>query len=167
MQRHATKEAGEIAGPQVDRIINGPTAAALAYGLEKKSNEKIVVFDLGGGTFDVSILDIGDGVRQVCEPQTQSGWPMRPVGEWLVNVGWLGVAVGGALSGYVLRAAQRVYDDLWRNPWSMTMSVTVALFVAPGGFSVATPQTMVALVLPLFLAALALRQLAPLRRAWG
>lgn len=64
-QRQATKEAGEIAGLTVERIINEPTAAALAYGLDKKSNEKIAVFDLGGGTFDVSILDIGDGVFEV------------------------------------------------------------------------------------------------------
>ena len=59
-QRQATKEAGEIAGLKVDRIINEPTAAALAYGLDKKQDEKIAVFDLGGGTFDVSILDIGE-----------------------------------------------------------------------------------------------------------
>ncbi|MEO0587806.1 MAG: molecular chaperone DnaK [Planctomycetota bacterium] len=64
-QRQATKEAGEIAGLKVDRIINEPTAAALAYGLDKKTNEKIAVFDLGGGTFDVSVLDIGDGVFEV------------------------------------------------------------------------------------------------------
>ena len=64
-QRQATKDAGEIAGLTVKRIINEPTAAALAYGLEKKANEKIAVFDLGGGTFDVSILDVGDGVFEV------------------------------------------------------------------------------------------------------
>ena len=64
-QRQATKDAGEIAGLKVERIINEPTAAALAYGLDKKTNEKIAVFDLGGGTFDVSILDIGDGVFEV------------------------------------------------------------------------------------------------------
>ncbi len=64
-QRQATKEAGEIAGLKVERIINEPTAAALAYGLEKKRNEKIAVFDLGGGTFDISILDVGDGVFEV------------------------------------------------------------------------------------------------------
>jgi molecular chaperone DnaK len=64
-QRQATKDAGEIAGLTVKRIINEPTAAALAYGLEKKSNKKIAVFDLGGGTFDVSILDVGDGVFEV------------------------------------------------------------------------------------------------------
>ena len=64
-QRQATKDAGEIAGLKVARIINEPTAAALAYGLDKKKNEKIVVFDLGGGTFDVSVLDVGDGVFEV------------------------------------------------------------------------------------------------------
>jgi len=64
-QRQATKDAGEIAGLKVERIINEPTAAALAYGLEKKRNEKIAVFDLGGGTFDISILDIGDNVFEV------------------------------------------------------------------------------------------------------
>jgi molecular chaperone DnaK len=64
-QRQATKDAGEIAGLTVKRIINEPTAAALAYGLEKQANEKIAVFDLGGGTFDVSILDVGDGVFEV------------------------------------------------------------------------------------------------------
>jgi len=64
-QRQATKEAGQIAGLKVERIINEPTAAALAYGLDKKKNEKIAVFDLGGGTFDISILDIGDGVFEV------------------------------------------------------------------------------------------------------
>jgi molecular chaperone DnaK len=64
-QRQATKEAGEIAGLKVERIINEPTAAALAYGLEKKKNEKIAVYDLGGGTFDISILEVGDDVVQV------------------------------------------------------------------------------------------------------
>jgi molecular chaperone DnaK len=64
-QRQATKEAGEIAGLTVKRIINEPTAAALAYGLDKKKNEKIAVYDLGGGTFDISILEIGDGVFEV------------------------------------------------------------------------------------------------------
>ena len=64
-QRQATKDAGKIAGLNVQRIINEPTAAALAYGLEKKGEEKIVVYDLGGGTFDVSILELGDGVFEV------------------------------------------------------------------------------------------------------
>ena len=64
-QRQATKDAGRIAGLEVLRIINEPTAAALAYGLDKKGNETVLVFDLGGGTFDVSILDVGDGVVEV------------------------------------------------------------------------------------------------------
>ncbi len=64
-QRQATKDAGRIAGLDVKRIVNEPTAASLAYGLDKKKNEKIAVFDLGGGTFDISILDVGDGVFEV------------------------------------------------------------------------------------------------------
>ncbi len=64
-QRNATKDAGKIAGLEVLRIINEPTASSLAYGLDKKKNEVIVVYDLGGGTFDVSVLDVGDGVFQV------------------------------------------------------------------------------------------------------
>jgi molecular chaperone DnaK len=64
-QRQATKDAGKIAGLEVKRIINEPTAAALAYGLDSKKDEKIVVFDLGGGTFDVSVLELGDGVFEV------------------------------------------------------------------------------------------------------
>ena len=64
-QRQATKDAGKIAGLEVMRIINEPTAAALAYGLDKKENETILVFDLGGGTFDVSVLEVGDGVIEV------------------------------------------------------------------------------------------------------
>ena len=64
-QRQATKDAGKIAGLEVLRIINEPTAASLAYGLDKKDNERILVFDLGGGTFDVSILEVGDGIFEV------------------------------------------------------------------------------------------------------
>ena len=64
-QRQATKDAGKIAGLDVKRIINEPTAAALAYGLDKESEQKIMVYDLGGGTFDVSVLEIGDGVIEV------------------------------------------------------------------------------------------------------
>src|ERR1700732_1121426 len=67
-QRQATRDAGRIAGLEVLRIINEPTAAALAYGLDKKTNETVLVFDLGGGTFDVSILDIGDGVMEARPP---------------------------------------------------------------------------------------------------
>jgi len=64
-QRQATKDAGKIAGLNVRSIINEPTAASLAYGLDKKKDEKIAVFDLGGGTFDISILELGDGVFEV------------------------------------------------------------------------------------------------------
>src|SRR5438445_665020 len=64
-QRQATKDAGKIAGLEVLRIINEPTAAALAYGMDKKKDETIAVYDLGGGTFDVSILEIGEGVFEV------------------------------------------------------------------------------------------------------
>src|SRR3546814_9727366 len=64
-QRQATKEAGEIAGLNVSRLVNEPTAAALAYGLDKGDDQTILVFDLGGGTFDVSLLEIGEGVVEV------------------------------------------------------------------------------------------------------
>src|SRR5262249_58732939 len=64
-QRQATKDAGKIAGLDVKRIINEPTAAALAYGLDKKKHETIAVYDFGGGTFDISILEVGDGVVEV------------------------------------------------------------------------------------------------------
>ena len=69
-QRQATKDAGKIAGLEVLRVVNEPTAAALAYGMEKKKNETIMVFDLGGGTFDVSVLEVGEGV---CEVRSTSG----------------------------------------------------------------------------------------------
>jgi len=88
-QRQATKEAGEIAGLNVQRIVNEPTAAALAYGLDKESDQTILVFDLGGGTFDVSLLEIGDGVVEV---KATSGdnhlggddWDARLV-DWMVK----------------------------------------------------------------------------------
>src|SRR5512145_792838 len=88
-QRQATKEAGEIAGLNVSRIVNEPTAAALAYGLDKENDQTILVFDLGGGTFDVSLLEIGDGVVEV---KATSGdnhlggddWDNRIV-EWMVK----------------------------------------------------------------------------------
>ena len=87
-QRNATKAAGEIAGLKVRRIINEPTAAALAYGLDKKSDEKIAVYDLGGGTFDISVLEIGDGVFEVLatDGDTQLGgddWD-RAIINWIV-----------------------------------------------------------------------------------
>ena len=65
LQRQATRDAGKIAGLEVERIINEPTAAALAYGLDKKKAKTVAVYDLGGGTFDVSILELGDGVFEV------------------------------------------------------------------------------------------------------
>ena len=88
-QRQATKEAGSIAGLEVLRIINEPTAAALAYGLDKETDQTILVFDLGGGTFDVSVLDIGDGVFEVKSTagNTHLGgddWDQR-VMDWLVS----------------------------------------------------------------------------------
>jgi len=87
-QRQATKDAGKIAGLNVRRIINEPTAAALAYGLDKKNNETILVFDLGGGTFDVSVLEVGDGVIEVkaTNGDTHLGgddWDQRIV-DWIV-----------------------------------------------------------------------------------
>lgn len=84
-QRQATKDAGKIAGLQVDRIINEPTAAALAYGLEKKKNEKIVVFDFGGGTFDISILDIGDNVFEVLSTNGDTHLGGDDLDEVLIN----------------------------------------------------------------------------------
>jgi molecular chaperone DnaK len=87
-QRNATKAAGEIAGLEVLRIINEPTAAALAYGLDKKADEKIAVYDLGGGTFDISVLEIGDGVFEVLatDGDTQLGgddWDNTLI-QWIV-----------------------------------------------------------------------------------
>ena len=88
-QRQATKNAGQIAGLNVLRIINEPTAASLAYGLEKKENEKILVFDLGGGTFDVSVLEVGEGVFEVksTEGDTHLGGDDydRRIVEWLAD----------------------------------------------------------------------------------
>src|ERR671919_1948540 len=88
-QRQATKEAGQIAGLEVLRIINEPTAAALAYGLDKQHDQTILVFDLGGGTFDVSVLDIGEGVFEVksTSGNTHLGgddWDQRVI-DWLVS----------------------------------------------------------------------------------
>jgi molecular chaperone DnaK len=88
-QRQATKEAGQVAGLEVLRIINEPTAAALAYGLDKKHDETVLVFDLGGGTFDVSLLEIGEGVFEVkaTSGNTQLGgddWDQRII-DWMVK----------------------------------------------------------------------------------
>jgi molecular chaperone DnaK len=84
-QRQATKDAGKIAGLQVERIINEPTAAALAYGLEKKKEEKIAVFDFGGGTFDVSILDIGDNIVEVLSTNGDTHLGGDDLDELLIN----------------------------------------------------------------------------------
>lgn len=84
-QRQATKDAGKIAGLQVERIINEPTAAALAYGLEKKKNEKVAVFDFGGGTFDISILDIGDNVFEVLSTNGDTHLGGDDLDEVLIN----------------------------------------------------------------------------------
>ena len=84
-QRTATKEAGEIAGMKVERIINEPTAAALAYGLDSKKSEKVAVFDFGGGTFDVSILDIGDNVFEVLSTNGDTHLGGDDLDEILIN----------------------------------------------------------------------------------
>jgi molecular chaperone DnaK len=84
-QRQATKDAGEIAGLKVERIINEPTAAALAYGLASKKNEKVAVFDFGGGTFDISILDIGDNVFEVLSTNGDTHLGGDDLDEELIN----------------------------------------------------------------------------------
>jgi len=84
-QRQATKDAGTIAGLKVERIINEPTAAALAYGIEKKKNEKVAVFDFGGGTFDISILDIGDNVFEVLSTNGDTHLGGDDLDEILIN----------------------------------------------------------------------------------
>ncbi|MDD5458717.1 MAG: molecular chaperone DnaK, partial [Phycisphaerae bacterium] len=84
-QRQATKDAGTIAGLKVERIINEPTAAALAYGLEKKKNEKVAIFDFGGGTFDISILDIGDNVFEVLSTNGDTHLGGDDLDEVLIN----------------------------------------------------------------------------------
>ncbi len=111
-QRNATKAAGEIAGLKVRRIINEPTAASLAYGLDKKSDEKIAVYDLGGGTFDISVLEIGDGVFEVLatDGDTQLGgddWD-RAIINWIV--GEFKSAEGIDLSGQP-DALQRIREE--------------------------------------------------------
>jgi molecular chaperone DnaK len=82
-QRQATKDAGKIAGLNVLRIINEPTAAALAYGLDRKKEEKVAVFDLGGGTFDISILELGEGVFEVKSTNGDTFLGFRPEGDRL------------------------------------------------------------------------------------
>ncbi len=86
-QRQATRDAGKIAGLEVKRIINEPTAAALAYGLNKKTNEKIAVFDFGGGTFDISILEVGDGVIEVRSTDGDAHLGGKDIDQKIIN--WL------------------------------------------------------------------------------
>ena len=90
-QRQATKDAGKIAGLDVKRIINEPTAAALAYGIDKEEDQKVMVYDLGGGTFDVSIIEMGDGVQEVLATAGNNhlggdDFDQR-IMDWLVNNG--------------------------------------------------------------------------------
>ena len=102
-QRQATKDAGKIAGLEVKRIINEPTAAALAYGLDNEKEQKIMVYDLGGGTFDVSIIDIGDGVIEVVTAESVVTGCSK-------NFEY---TVGDVEDGYIeCTAAQVEYEDL-------------------------------------------------------
>lgn len=116
---------------------------------------------------DRPAFNTGAWFRRIYEPETLNGWPITPLGDWIVNFGYLGLAIGGALSGYILRSAQLVYDDLWRNPWSMTMAVVAALFVLPGGLTAGSPQSFLSTVIPLAIIALALRTFGGARRQWG
>jgi molecular chaperone DnaK len=111
-QRNATKAAGEIAGLEVLRIINEPTAAALAYGLDKKSDEKIAVYDLGGGTFDISVLEIGDGVFEVLATDGDTQTRRRRLGQRLIQwiVGEFKKDQGIDLSGQP-DALQRIKEE--------------------------------------------------------
>ncbi len=87
-QRQATKDAGTIAGLNVKRIINEPTAAALAYGIDKESEQKIMVYDLGGGTFDVSIIEMGDGVTEVLATNGDTHLGGATTGTSASSIGW-------------------------------------------------------------------------------
>ena len=111
-QRQATKDAGKIAGLDVKRIINEPTAAALAYGMDKEESQKIMVFDLGGGTFDVSLLDISDGVFEVLATAGNNKLGGDDFDERIVN--WLASTFAAENGGIDLRrdkmAAQRLKD---------------------------------------------------------
>ena len=108
-QRQATKDAGKIAGLEVLRIINEPTAASLAYGLDKKQNKKIAVYDLGGGTFDVSILEVGDGIFEVLSTAGDTKLGGDDFDKVLVN--WL-VDDFKQKEGIPVYATERVQKDL-------------------------------------------------------
>lgn len=111
-QRQATKDAGKIAGLEVQRIINEPTAAALAYGFNKKKDEKIVVFDLGGGTFDVSVLEVGDDVVEVKSTDGDSHMGGKDIDQAVIN--WI-VEEFKKSSGIDIKgdplAMQRLYEE--------------------------------------------------------
>ena len=112
-QRQATKDAGKIAGLDVKRIINEPTAAALAYGMDKEESQKIMVFDLGGGTFDVSLLDISDGVFEVLATAGNNRLGGDDFDERIVN--WMAGEFARENGGMDLRndkmAAQRLKEE--------------------------------------------------------
>jgi molecular chaperone DnaK len=111
-QRQATKDAGRIAGLEVLRIINEPTAASLAYGLDKKKDEKIAVYDLGGGTFDISVLEIGDGVFEV---KATNGDTHLGGDDWDARGSWTGSSTSSSEHGMDLRkqpdALQRIKEE--------------------------------------------------------
>jgi len=124
-QRNATKAAGEIAGLKVRRIINEPTAASLAYGLDKKSDEKIAVYDLGGGTFDISVLEIGDGVFEVLasDGDTQLGgddWDNALIDHIIAE---FKTAEGVDLSGQA-DALQRIKEEAEKAKIALSSSTT-------------------------------------------
>ena len=124
-QRNATKAAGEIAGLTVRRIINEPTAASLAYGLESKSDEKIAVYDLGGGTFDISVLEIGDGVFEVLatDGDTHLGgddWDNAII-QWVINE--FKTDTGIDLSGQP-DALQRIKEEAEKSKIALSSSQT-------------------------------------------
>lgn len=124
-QRNATKAAGEIAGLNVRRIINEPTAASLAYGLESKSDEKIAVYDLGGGTFDISVLEIGDGVFEVLatDGDTHLGgddWDNAII-QWVINE--FKTDTGIDLSGQP-DALQRIKEEAEKSKIALSSSQT-------------------------------------------
>ncbi len=130
-QRQATKDAGKIAGLEVKRIINEPTAAALAYGMDKEEPQKIMVFDLGGGTFDVSLLDISDGVFEVLATAGNNKLGGDDFDERIVN--WMADTFAAENGGIDLRkdkmAHQRLRDEAEKAKIALSgvMSTTISL----------------------------------------
>jgi len=112
-QRQATKDAGRIAGLEVLRIINEPTAASLAYGLDKKKDEKIAVYDLGGGTFDISVLEIGDGVFEVMRPMVI---PTSAVTTGM-GVSWIGFSMSSKRTlAWIFASSRMRFNELRKRP---------------------------------------------------